>query len=151
MSGAKKKMKTQNTLIVIAGVLFVAISFLGLSVASIQKDLRAKSLNAEIPKTKPITLLINTGEGDSRKYEIDKNQTTAFDALKEICEKNNIGISGSQYEAGVFIKSISGKENGQDNKYWIFYVNGEMSQSAADKKMVNAGDIVEFKFQSSPF
>lgn len=151
MSGAKKKMKSKTTLIVIVGIILATVSLLGLSVISIQKSLISHPLNTETRETKPITLLIDTGDGNPRGFEIEKNQVTAFDVLKEICEKNNIEISSAQYDIGVFIKSIAGRENGEGNKYWIFYVNGEMSQSAADKKIVNAGDAIEFRFQNNPF
>jgi hypothetical protein len=52
---------------------------------------------------------------------------------------------------GVLVKSIDGVENGTDNKYWQYWVNGELPMVAADKKEVEAGDRIEWKFESSPF
>jgi len=43
------------------------------------------------------------------------------------------------------------KKGGQEDKYWLFYVNGEMAPVAADKQEVKVGDKVEFRFEASAF
>ena len=43
------------------------------------------------------------------------------------------------------------EENGENGKYWLYYVNGEMPMVSADKKELRPGDKVEFKFEKSPF
>ena len=52
---------------------------------------------------------------------------------------------------GILIEAIGEKENGKDGKYWLYYVNGEMPQVAADKQILKANEVVEFKFEKSPF
>jgi hypothetical protein len=52
---------------------------------------------------------------------------------------------------GVFIESIDEVKNGTENKYWQYWVNGELPMVAADKYRVKSGDRVEWKFAPSPF
>lgn len=57
----------------------------------------------------------------------------------------------SNSATGSFVKAIGDKENGQDGKYWLYYVNGEMPMVSVDKTKLKSGDKVEFKFEKSPF
>ena len=98
-----------------------------------------------------VSLLVDFGdEASSTTAQIDYVQgMTAFDVLNAA----NLGlkIKTKNYDMGVFIESIGEKANGQDGKYWLYYVNGETPSLSADKKEVMAGDKVEFKFEKSPF
>jgi len=53
------------------------------------------------------------------------------------------------YDFGIFIEAIGDKENGEDGKYWMYYVNEEMPMMAVDKKEIGPGDKIEFKFEKS--
>lgn len=79
------------------------------------------------------------------------NSTTVFDALKSYTESNEIDLkysNNSKY--GIFVESIIGIKNGDEGKYWQYYVNGVLGDVAADKKMVKAGDKVEWRFEKVP-
>lgn len=76
-------------------------------------------------------------------YEFNQ-AITAFDLLK----KSGLDLEVKNYDIGVFIEAIGDKRNGQDNKYWLYHVNGEMPMMAADKYMLKSGDKVEFKFEA---
>ncbi len=144
-------MKTKYALSIIGIISITAAFAMGAMTQVLEKDLSMMPLGADISKAEGITLLIDTGEGSAQKYETEKNQSTAFEVLDQVSKRYNFEISSTQYETGIFIKSIAAKENGEGNKYWIFYVNGKMAQVSADKQVVKAGDIVEFRFQNSPF
>jgi len=75
---------------------------------------------------------------------------TAFDLLKKGTEELNLTLKNKTYDIGIFIEAIGDKENGQDGKYWMYYVNAEMPIIAADKKELNARDKTEFKFEKPP-
>lgn len=81
-------------------------------------------------------------------FEFEANQTTTAFAL---LEQSGLDFTFKEYDMGVFIESINGLKNGADNKYWLYYVNGEMPMVAADKQPVVAGDKIEFKFEKSSF
>ena len=108
-------------------------------------------ISQEKPENK-VTLVIDGGEGSPRVFEAElKEGMTAFDLLRNKTEELNIALKTKTYDVGIFIEVIGDKENGQDGKYWMYYVNGELPMVAADKKEIKAGDKVEFKFEKSPF
>lgn len=69
----------------------------------------------------------------------------AFSVLKEALEQNNIPLKVENYDFGVFVKSINGLESSNE-KSWIYFVNGESGQVAADKMKLKTGDLVEWKY-----
>lgn len=83
----------------------------------------------------------------------EKSSQTVFDALKEL---SNGGKAfelkyNNNYSFGVFIESIGGVKNGDDGKYWQYYVNDKLGEVAADKQELKAGDKVEWRFEKVPF
>jgi len=101
---------------------------------------------------KEVVLVINDGQSKSKTFETEfKEGMTAFDLLKEGAAELNLPLKTKTYDIGIFIEAIGDKENGQDGKYWLYYVNGEMPQVAADKKEIKLNDKIEFKFEKSSF
>ena len=97
-------------------------------------------------------LVIDSGDGNPKTFTANfKQGITAFDLLKEEAEKLSLALKTKNYDTGIFIEAIGDKENGQDGKYWLYYVNGEMPMVSAGKKEIKAGDKVEFKFEKSTF
>lgn len=81
-------------------------------------------------------------------YSFDYKQgITAFDLLNE----SGLELETKQYDIGLFIESIDSVKNGQDGKYWLYYVNNQAPSVAADKMNLEPGDRVEFRFEDSPF
>jgi hypothetical protein len=101
---------------------------------------------------KEATIVIDYGEGDLNSFDIKFEEgATAFDLLKNKTEELNITLETKSYDIGVMIEKIGDKKNGQDQKYWLYYVNGEAPMVSADKLEMKAGDKVEFKFEKSIF
>ncbi len=99
-----------------------------------------------------VVLVIDDGEGAPKTFEVKvEGEMTTFDLLKSKTEELNIVLETKTYDFGVLIEAIGDKKNGEDGKYWMYYVNGEMSVVAADKKEIRLRDKVEFKFEKSPF
>ena len=91
-------------------------------------------------------LVVDYGEGDPVVYSIEIAEgSTAFSLLKNITEKENISLETQQYDFGVFVKSIGGKESSAEMA-WIYFVNGEAGTIAADQMNINPGDSVEWRF-----
>ena len=74
-----------------------------------------------------------------------EEEATAFDALKNLAEKENISLETQQYDFGIFVKSIDGKESSAETA-WIYFVNGESGTVAADLYKLKPGDVVEWKY-----
>lgn len=101
---------------------------------------------------KEVVLSINDGEKEPINLTVSFVEgMTAFDLLKNESEKLSLNLETETYDTGIFIKTIGDKENGQDNNYWLYYINGEMPTVSSDKIVIKSGDKVEFKFEKSPF
>jgi len=73
------------------------------------------------------------------------NDETAFSILKEVTDAKSLTLETTQYDFGVFVKSINGEESSAD-KSWIYFVNGQSGQVAADQYKLKPGDKVEWKY-----
>jgi len=93
-----------------------------------------------------VTLAIDFGDENviDDIVEIDEN-STAFSVLSKYAEGENLEVNTVQYDFGVFIDSIGGFKSGSD-KAWIYFINGESGQVAADTAKVNPGDSIEWKY-----
>jgi len=99
-----------------------------------------------------VSLTIDNGEGAPWEFRADfKEGMTAFDLLKEKADESGLTLKTKTYDIGIMVETIGDKENGQDGKYWLYYVNGELPMVAVDKQELKPGDKVEFKFEKSPF
>jgi len=53
---------------------------------------------------------------------------------------------------GEFVEEINGlKNNPQENKYWIYYLNGKSAKLGISTQVVKPGDVIEWKFEKSNF
>ena len=99
-----------------------------------------------------IFLTIDGGEKAPQSAIIDfKEGMTAFGVLEDKARELGLTLKTSSFDIGIMVEAIGDKVNGQDGKYWLYYINGEMPMVAADKREIKAGDRVEFKFEKSPF
>ena len=95
---------------------------------------------------KSILFVLDYGENNITTYNLEINEdATVFSLLENITDKENISLETKQYDFGVFIESIGGKKSSSDAA-WIYFVNGESGQIAADQQKINPGDVVEWKY-----
>lgn len=93
-----------------------------------------------------VKLKVDYGNNKVNDYSFDLSDSlTAFDVLKKAADDNSIILETQQYDFGVFVKSIEGFESTADMA-WIYFINGESGQVAADQHILQAGDIVEWKY-----
>jgi len=77
---------------------------------------------------------------------------TVLDILNKLTSENEISLEVQEYEGlGSLVTKIGEQANGQDNKYWQYYVNGEQVQVGAAQYQLKSGDNVEWKFKESEF
>ena len=105
--------------------------------------------------SKQVTLLIDNGK-DVKSYKdiVLKQGDNVFSVLQQVTTTNNIKLDYNPAESsvwGVFIKQIGDKVNGQNQKYWQYWVNGDQPQVAADRYELKGGDIVWWTFRESSF
>jgi len=146
---------------IILAILFLGtIYFTEREYALTQKEIEKIQKETAVLETKTreivqekVTYIIDKGEGNVNFYQITlSRKSTVFSLLEELSKEKNFPIEFKTYEGmGIFVESIAGIKNGTDNKYWQYWVNGELPMVAADKKEVKKGDKVEWKFAPSPF
>lgn len=81
----------------------------------------------------------------------DSVSLTALTLLQSFAQASNWQLEVQNTQYGALVNAIDGRVNGQGNKYWIYYVNGEMAQVGAGDYIVQPGDRVEFRFEESIF
>lgn len=100
--------------------------------------------SAQVQNTR---LLIDYSDGFISSYEFDQSTEgkTVYELLTKASQDQNIPIETKQYDFGVFVESINGYRSGT-SKSWIYFVNGESGQVAADQMKVKNGDLIEWKY-----
>jgi hypothetical protein len=134
--------------------LFLYLFLTFLFIAGIGLYFRKSGLNFPAPPTPKLheiksEISIDFGDGNIVKSSTIQGQTV-FDLLNKLVEENKIEIKTKQYDFGILIESIGGKPNTKD-KAWIYFVNSESAQVAADKYLLKAGDKVEWRYIKPTF
>jgi len=107
--------------------------------------------NIQVPTNENInhvSVIIDFGDRQVQTSRVNfTGSLSAYDALKNICDVNGFEINTQEYDFGIFIESVNGYESSQE-KAWIYYVNGESGNIAADQNILKSGDLVEWKYIS---
>lgn len=140
-------MKNVKTLLIVIGSLFVAFVIGWFSLFNIIQPPNApEETKQEDTILFQTELKIDYGNGNVTSYQVNiPNPYSAFDSLKTVAEDNDITMETQQYDFGIFVKSIDGHESTAEMS-WIYFVNGESGQVAADQHILNAGDVVEWRY-----
>ncbi len=151
-----KKISFIALVLVFLGTLSVLVTNYWLEKEIENSSYKVSENNQVIPEEvveKGVTYIINKGEGHVGKYQITKilEESTVFSLLEELAQGASFEIIVTQYDIGIFIESIGGVQNKQDNKYWQYWVNDKLGEVAADKKKVQEGDKIEWRFEETNF
>lgn len=148
-------MKKNIYIIIVVGIIIVIGSWFVLSAGFLGYPLGHSVAEINVVQKigeKEVMLAIDNGEGSPKTFIVEfREGMTAFDLLREEAKKLDLVLEIKNYDTGIFIESIGDKKNGQDGKYWLYYVNGEMPMVASDKMVIKSGDKVEYKFEKSTF
>jgi hypothetical protein len=135
-------------LLAAVGVFFVGVSYGKQPVGSrpaIQLGL------PDLAANKTVAVLIDDGEKVTGYDKLSLPKTAnALELLKQVTSKNNLKLDyDSSSPMGAFVKQIGEKVNGQDTKYWQYWVNGVQPMVAADKQPLKGGETVLWTFRKS--
>ena len=94
------------------------------------------------------TLEIYPGDGSVRTLDIHPDgKTSLFDLMKTAFEQEDIVFDHKNYSTmGELVTQIGLKKNGEENKYWQFWVNDEYAKVGVSAYIVEAGDKIKWKF-----
>jgi hypothetical protein len=79
-----------------------------------------------------------------------ENDSTPFSLLETYTKERSVNLKTKIYSIGTLVEAIGSKENTSDLA-WIYFVNGISGDVAADKKRLQVGDIVEWKYLKPEF
>jgi len=84
---------------------------------------------------------------------VNTDNATVADFLLECASYYNFDVKVEYWRGydSYFIESINGIENGEDGKYWQFYVDGKYADVGCSKYILHNNDVVEWRFESSPW
>lgn len=79
-----------------------------------------------------------------------ENVTVAY-FLFECANRYDFTVKKKHWQGydSFFIEAINGVENGEDNRYWQYYVNGKFADVGCSNYFLHNNDIVEWRFESS--
>lgn len=107
----------------------------------------------QVPRADAVHVLVDFGDGSPAGGvktwpEIPfVTGATAFSILKDVVAKEQMPfVYDPSTGAGVFIRQIGDKKNGDGGRYWQYWVNAQFGLTAADRRTLSPGDTVEWKF-----
>lgn len=74
--------------------------------------------------------------------------SNALDLLQEVTAEQNIVLQTKAYSFGTSVETIGEQTNGQDKKYWIYYVNDSAGTTSLDGYKLQNGDKVRLSFEA---
>ncbi|MEK7482676.1 MAG: DUF4430 domain-containing protein [Patescibacteria group bacterium] len=100
-----------------------------------------------------INLTIVFGPNDSASTSVKaKYGGTCLDILKRGAATLNFDLQTKDYgEMGVLVEKIRDKKNGDGGNYWMYYVDGKLSDVGASQQEIYPGSIVEWRFEKPNF
>ena len=98
--------------------------------------------------TGSVQVVIDFGTGYPHNATVPYQPTaTAFSALEAAVVGTNLPVRADHSsDLGVFVREIGGMKNGDNKKYWQYWVNGAFPLIASDKYYLVPNDLVEWKF-----
>ena len=100
------------------------------------------------------TISIDYGNGTVISEEIGSDNNTALGLLITYVGEENVDAPGgyvSSINGIATIDDIPEFNSTDEPRYWLFYVNGTMPMESAAILEIYDGDLVEFKFEVSPW
>ncbi len=137
-------MKNKYTLLVISALLLAGFFYY----RNINTENQSVTPNGnQATAESKVDLIIDFGDNEIKNFNLTANsEDTVFSILKTTAEKEKINLQVKQYDFGVFVEKI-GEFESTAKKSWIYYVNDESGQVAADQMKLKNGDKVKWIYE----
>ena len=151
-SDGKINHKRFFALIAVAVIISMVVFFYdrGVSVAPTTVSEPSAESGSTISKStqEEISLIIERPDGrvSTRRMSSVPSGTTAFDLFS----LGDINIEYEDYSFGKLVTSIDGvAQGGEEDKYWIWYINGSLASVGSDGYIVQPGDEITWKYEKN--
>lgn len=131
----------------ISAIIILCLIVIGVGALFIlQKQFKTTPQQQQLPiETTSPAVSVTIFDGSSTATYSGISALTPYEALTKIASQKQISVQTKQYDFGVFVEAIAGKENTKD-KTWIYFVNGKSGEVAADKYTLKQNDTVEWNY-----
>lgn len=100
------------------------------------------------PQAEQVTLKFTGLVRNIEPFEVNFEEgLTAYDVLKQAAYANGLALETKDYDFGMAVERIGSRRGGENNRYWLYYINGQPAQVAVNVQELQAGDEVEFRFE----
>lgn len=135
--------------IIVAVIFFAAGFLLGQSWRLPPAVVISQPFDGSVPELK-VNYSLHYSDSEITEFQdvdISAGQSV-LEVLKSLSELNDFSVKTEDYGSlGILVAGIGDKENGQSEKYWQYFVNGQQPMVGAGKYLLNGGETVEWKFQ----
>jgi hypothetical protein len=99
-----------------------------------------------ILKGKGVEVTIDFGAGRVMTFPVKYSDgDSAYSVVERATKDNKLAFQIQEYDFGKLVLAIDGYSNSSEAA-WIYFVNGESGQVAADHHDIKQGDVVEWKY-----
>ena len=158
----KNKRTTRIIMIIVAILIVAAILFAiffprakgGIHNGSVTIEIRCDQLSNDMSKLNDEALTEYIPKDGiilkATEWPIQKNKTTVFDVLTEVCMENNIQMeyNSTPVYGGSYIEGINYLYEFSAGKYsgWMYLIDGEAPSYSADKIKLNGGETITWYY-----
>ena len=143
--------KWLNSIVYISIVLLLATAIIVVSHTQINSTIRSTHNMDSNQRIHHVNLKIITPTWNISYIDINTSNMTVADLLFECAKIYNISIEKNYWTGynSFFIEEINGTRNGEDGRYWQYYVNGEYADVGCSSYILHDYDTVEWRFELS--
>lgn len=100
------------------------------------------------------SIVVDFGNGTVLSDDVGFSNNTPLGMLREFVGVDNVVATEAGYIVTIIgvttVDDVAGLE-GTEARYWMYYVNGEMPMESAALLVIEDNDLVEFRFETSPW
>jgi hypothetical protein len=135
----------KNVVLISISIIVIAIFGIGLASTGIITTEPVK-INTDTIST---TLIIDFGKNNVDTYTLELSNATVYSALIQASNQYGFEVESEYYDnyRSHYINSINNVKEGDDNKFWQYYINGDYGIVGADLQVLKNHDTVEWKYQ----
>ncbi len=98
----------------------------------------------------PASIMIDFGDGSIRVFDSVPSGETLLIALRNATTDSKLTLETKDYkDLGTLITKIGTKTNGENDRYWQYWVNNKSAETGAGAYVIQPNDVIEWKF--TPF
>ena len=132
--------------VVFVTLVLVIISFSGCISTSVEQG-------TYVERVENVSMKIVSPVWNINYLNVTTTNITVADFLLECARYYGFSVKADNWESydSLFIEAINGIENGEDGRYWQYYVNGEFANVGCSRYYLKNNDVVEWRFEQSPW